>query len=79
MVASITAANANRMFSALLRNVRAGASYLVTSHGKPVAKLVPVTAGDLLGATARATLFARLERTPVTRVGRWTRDELYED
>lgn len=79
MTTVVTAAEANRMFSTLLRHVRTGASYIVTSHGKPVARLVPANAGDRLARTARDVLFARLERTRVRKAGRWTRDELYED
>ena len=37
---AITAAEANRQFSRLLGEVREGASYVVTSHGKPVARMV---------------------------------------
>ena len=79
MTAVVSAADANRMFSTLLRRVRTGASFIVTSHGKPVARLVPASAGDRLVSTAREVLFARLERTRVRKAGRWTRDELYED
>jgi len=38
----VSAADANRKFSKLLRTVREGHSYVVTSHGKAVAKIVPV-------------------------------------
>jgi prevent-host-death family protein len=79
MNAIVSAAEANRMFSALLRNVRGGASYLVTSHGKPVARLVPASAGDTVVSAARETLFTRLEGVRVRKAARWTRDELYED
>ena len=56
-----------------------GRSYVVTSHGKPVARLVPASRRDDVARTARATLLARLERQPVMNVGRWSREELYED
>ena len=43
MSESISAADANRHFSQILRGVREeGATYVVTSHGKPVAKIVPI-------------------------------------
>ncbi len=42
MEETVSAAEANREFSKLLRGVREGNSYVVTSHGRPVAKLVPV-------------------------------------
>ena len=75
----ISAADANRRFSLLLRGVREGRSYVVTSHGKPVARIVPVGKHDAISTGARTALLARLERQPVVRTGRWTRDELYED
>jgi prevent-host-death family protein len=75
----ISAAEANRHFSQVLRAVRRGRSYVVTSHGKPVAKIVPVGAHDEVMTGARAALIARLRSQPVVDIGRWTRDELYED
>jgi len=81
---AISAAEANRSFSRLLREVREeGRTFVVTSHGKPVAKLVPVgrmrpTAAEARQEEARAALLARLAAQPVIDVGRWTRDELYE-
>ena len=78
MANSISAAEANRNFSRLLRRVRDGHSVVVTSHGRPVAKLVPVDARDHVVRGARAALFERLRAAPAVNVGRWTRDELYE-
>lgn len=75
----VSAADANRNFSKLLRSVQGGRSYVVTSHGKPVAKLVPVGKHDEVTTRARASLLRRLRSQPVTNAGRWTRDELYED
>ena len=39
---AVSAADANRRFSELLRTVKKGRSVVVTSHGKPVAKITPV-------------------------------------
>jgi prevent-host-death family protein len=75
----ISAADANRRFSLLLRGVREGRSYVVTSHGKPVARIIPVGRHEEVVTGARTTLLSRLEKQPVIEVGRWTRDELYED
>jgi prevent-host-death family protein len=76
----ISAAEANRRFSKVLRSVREGRSVVVTSHGKPVAKIVPAGQRDNGSAwRARAALVARLRAEPVIDVGRWTRDDLYED
>jgi prevent-host-death family protein len=76
---AVSAAQANRRFSQLLRGVRAGRRYLVTSHGKPVARIVPF--GDVSEALpgARDALLERLRRSGVVEIGKWTRDELYEN
>jgi prevent-host-death family protein len=79
MEKAITSAQANRQFSSLLRGVREGHRYVVTSHGKPVARLVPVEADDPVAAKAREALLQRLARQAIVQAGRWTRDELYED
>ena len=63
--AAISAADANRAFSALLRRVRSGEAVVVTSHGRPVARLVPVREGDPVTTAARAGLFRRLRAAPV--------------
>jgi prevent-host-death family protein len=75
----VSAADANRRFSELLRVVRDGRTVLVTSHGKPVARIVPVTEHDRTSEGVRTALLDRLRAEPVMNVGRWTRDELYED
>lgn len=83
MEKSVSAADANRKFSELLRGVRKGRSYLVTSHGEPVAKLVPAAQDAHIAAGARSALLARLKSQPAAKGTkarrRWTRDELYED
>ncbi|UCI33006.1 type II toxin-antitoxin system Phd/YefM family antitoxin [Mesorhizobium sp. B4-1-4] len=76
---AVSAADANRRFSLLLRGVREGQSYVVTSHGRPVARIVPADHQKGVAARSRAALLSRLERQPVMDAGRWTRDELYED
>lgn len=79
MEEAISAAEANRQFSLLLRGVREGRSYVVTSHGKPVARIVPAGKHENVAAEARARLLSRLKEQPVVQANRWTRDELYED
>ncbi|MFZ4406581.1 MAG: type II toxin-antitoxin system Phd/YefM family antitoxin [Paracraurococcus sp.] len=78
----ISAAEANRSFSRLLREVREGQSFVVTSHGRPVARIVPCE-GEADRATRRgawrgflAELRARPAMDPPAE--RWTRDELSE-
>jgi len=76
---AISAADANRRFSQLLRGVREGRRFVVTSHGRPVAKIVPIGTDDDTEAGARTALLTRLCAEPVVEISRWTRDELYED
>jgi prevent-host-death family protein len=79
---TITAAEANRSFSRLLRGVQEGHSYLVTSHGRPVARVVPPDSDDEVTLrfrkAARRALLDRVARQPTMDIGHWTRDELYE-
>ena len=79
MEEAVSAADANRKFSQLLRAVREGHSYVVTTHGKPVAKIVPIGKHAAVAAGARTALLARLRAERVVEIGRWTRDEMYED
>jgi prevent-host-death family protein len=76
---AVSAAEANRGFSEVLRQVRQGRTVVVTAHGRPVARIVPIAAGDRVVTTARAALFKRLKAARPAAIGRWTRDELYED
>jgi len=80
MAASVSAADANREFSKLLRRVREGQTVTITSHGRPVARLVPVGAEDRVREAARKALFKRLKSQKGERIGAitWTRDELHE-
>ena len=75
---TISAAEANRGFSKLLREVREGRSFVVTSHGRPVARLGPwlEDAADPR-AHAREGLIARLNAQPAAHADAWTRDELH--
>ncbi len=76
---AISASDANRRFSELLRTVKKGRSVVVTSHGKPVAKISPVADDERAAEGARSALIARLRKERVVNAGRWTRDELYDD
>jgi prevent-host-death family protein len=78
MEKAVSAADANRKFSQLLREVREGQSFIVTSHGRPVARLAPIRSGSASGVDRRARLLKRLRSQPITNIGPWKRDELYE-
>ena len=79
MEKAISAADANRNFSELLRAVREGQSVVVTSHGRPIARIVPIEKNENISVNARSALLKRLRSERVTTIGRWQRDELYED
>jgi prevent-host-death family protein len=78
---TITAAEANRQFSSVLRTVAQGQTVLVTSRGKPVATIAPAHLDATLAAReqARQRLVEHLRQVRPTGVPRdWTRDDLYE-
>jgi prevent-host-death family protein len=78
--ASVSAADANRYFSRILSDVKRGESCVITSHGRAVARLVPIEPEDRTRAAGKASLLARLSEQQSDGVSvRWTRDELYED
>lgn len=74
----VSAADANRKFSEVLREVRKGHSYVVTSHGREVARIVPVERSNEGGTRAKSALMKRLRAQKPIEIGPWTRDELYE-
>ncbi|MBW7850071.1 MAG: type II toxin-antitoxin system prevent-host-death family antitoxin [Rhodospirillales bacterium] len=75
---TVSAAEANREFSKLLRVVRDGETVVVTSHGTPVATISPAERGLAERARGRQRLLERLRAQPAAEVGRWSRDELYD-
>ncbi len=77
MEKAISAADANRKFSELLREVKEGRSYVITSHGRPVARIEPVK--EKRDGRAKAALLAHLKAQPIRDISGWTRDELYDD
>lgn len=76
---SVSAADANRHFSALLREVARGTRITVTSRGKPVATIAAVDemARPEREAAKRALLW-RLRRAGSTGARNWSREDLYE-
>jgi prevent-host-death family protein len=77
MEKAISAADANRKFSKLLRDVKEGQSYVVTSHGRPVARIAPIEDGRQ-ATNARTALLNRLRSQRVLNIGPWKRDDLYD-
>jgi prevent-host-death family protein len=78
MEKAISAADANRKFSQVLREVKDGQSYVVTSHGRAVARIAPFKEKRTAATNARACLLDRLRSERVVKIGRWKREELYE-
>ncbi len=78
---TISAAEANRSFSRVLREVGEGRSYIVTSHGRPVARITPAAdeAAKRTRTLAKRALLDRLRRLSVQNLGKWSRDELYDE
>jgi prevent-host-death family protein len=75
---TITATDANRHFSRLLREVAAGESVCIVSRGAPVAKLSPVD--DESGRdAAHKSLLLRLGTQQITGERAWSRNDLYTE
>jgi prevent-host-death family protein len=78
---TVTAAEANRSFSKLLRAARNGQSVTITSHGEPVAVLGPVESDEQ--RRSRDAAFARMQerwaKTEPRCIGPWTRDDIYDE
>ena len=75
---TISAADANRHFSTLLRDVATGEVITVLSRGKPVATISPAGRESGQRQAAKLSLLARLRQQKATGARNWTRDELYE-
>lgn len=75
---SISAREANQSFSRILGKVREGHSFIVTSRGRPVARIAPVEDDEPSKAAARARLISRLRAQVPVEIGKWSRDDLYD-
>ena len=72
----IRASEANRAFSRILREVVAGDTFVVTSHGRAVARIVPAVVSER--EAARQRLLDHLRSLPAMHAGPFNRDEAYE-
>jgi prevent-host-death family protein len=81
---TITASEANRQFSKLLREAGRGEEFVITSHGQPVVsvrKFDPAEAGETEAQKRQAAWLAlldRLRKQPAMDLPKMTRDEMYE-
>jgi len=76
---TITAANANREFSHLLRQVSQGEEITILSRGTPVARITSINSEALHRNAMKNLLLSRLKAQDVTVSRNWTRGELYND
>jgi prevent-host-death family protein len=76
---TITAAEADRDFSRLLREVRGGESYVVTEDGRPVARIEPALSAVEGREAAKRRLLEHLRAQPTLNLGRFSRDDAYDD
>jgi prevent-host-death family protein len=76
---TVTAAEANRQFSRVLREAKEGEVFIVVSRGKPIAVIGPVEKADAQRRAAKEALIARLRCQRATGARTWSREELYED
>ncbi|CAA6606372.1 Prevent-host-death family protein [Rhodospirillaceae bacterium LM-1] len=75
---NVSAAEANRHFSKLLRDVQSGETLTVTSHGRPVAVIQPMDSKSAGREAAKKRLLQHLtQQKPMGRGFR--RDELYDE
>lgn len=80
---TFTAAEANRQFSSVLREVSQGQRVMVTSRGKPVATIEPMRrgapgTGKPTSGPARKRLLKHLAAVQPQGTRDWLRDELYD-
>jgi prevent-host-death family protein len=78
---TVTATEANRSFSKLLRAVERGERVEITSHGRTVAVLAPAEM-EVPSREQRLKALEKLKKRwatqPHVTIGPWTREELYE-
>lgn len=77
---TITAREANQRFSELLSKVETeGQGFVVTKHGRPVARIVPVEAEKKRLTPEQEAALERIMTTGWSLgIGKFSRDELYD-
>lgn len=75
---TMTAGDANRQFSSVLREVAQGEVITVVSRGKPVATITPAERSKQR-LSAKNALLERLRQQKAEGSRDWTRAELYPD
>jgi len=77
MPETVSAAEANRQFSRILRAVEAGETFTVTSHGLPVARIALIEPADPAQLAALDRLMSRLRDQASVDVG--TKEEFLSE
>jgi prevent-host-death family protein len=81
MSKTISLREANQAFARCVRDVEAGADYIITRNGRPVARLMPAGGQRVLSPeqqAARARARARMEKGWPIGAGPLDRDSLHE-
>jgi prevent-host-death family protein len=81
MSKTISLREANQAFARCVREVEAGAEYIITRNGRPVARLMPAGGRRILNPgqhAARARARARMEKGWPIGAGPLDRDSLHE-
>ena len=76
---TITATDANRRFSNVLREVSQGEVLTIVSRGNPVATIGPANVDSPDRHIAKKSLIRRLKKRDPFGQRNWTRNELYDD
>ncbi len=77
---TVSAAEANREFSKLLRDVQQGETVTITSRGKPVARMVAIDDAEKRESDRGwLELVDSLKRRPALNMGKFDRNWAYED
>ena len=72
----VSATEANQRFPELVRKVSAGDSYIVTSRGKPLIKMVPLE--KKLSKGSLEEFYAKCDARGPIITGPWKREDLYD-
>jgi prevent-host-death family protein len=82
MTKTISLREANQSFSRCVREVEAGEEFVITRHGRAVARLSPIPGRRVLPPeqqAARERALARMKKGSPLGIGRFNREEVYEE
>ena len=82
MTKTITLREANQGFSRCIREVESGGDFVITRNGRPVAKLTPISGRRVLTPEQQEAVErtrARMEKGWPLGIGKFNRDEIYEE